>query len=1337
MATRTNLKNSEKSFSMLAIAIAIAGASAITPQIVRADLTWDSSGITPSAPVDGSGNWDTTPLWSNAAGDIAWPNDTTTAVFGNGGAAGTVTLNTPITVGGLTFNAVASGNYLIAAALPADTLTLSGATPTVNVNAGATPTISAIVAGTSGLNYTGTGMLILSGPNTYSGTTTINSGQLQITNAAGFGTSTVNIISGGTANANNTGNVTNAFNIAGNGSGAQLGALINQNHSETYNGLITLTANARIGNGGFTSTFTGGITGNANLEFFGNSSGTATFKFNNNVAPAGVYNWTGNTTITAAGSGNTLLQFGASTIFPATSVVTLNATSTGLAEIDMTGRSETIAGLNSSGNAANDRIFDNATGNSTLTITNTAASSFAGTISSGPSTGTLSLTKTGTGMQTLSSANTYAGNTTISGGTLSVTSSLLSTGNVVLNAATLAGTGSVGLLKFNNAAAIINPGATGAGSVGTLTAASLTTTQTGTMQFDLFNGSLPATNDAVVVNSAVTFTAATAIAPSAGAQAGTYTILTAPSITYTATPLLTTPTGIRSGTTYTLVNNPTNMQVVVAGGPVNITWAGSVAGFTANSADGATWDNLIGTGPGVSNDQNWSNASTQDFYYEGDNVTFDETGSPNHNVNLTTNVSPGSVTFTNAATYTISGTGAIVGSTSLALNGTGTVILTTANTYSGGTTIGAGATLQVGDGSNTSAAIGTGPLSIAGSLIFDYSGNPSATSYTVIGAGSISLPTNGTKTFSLHWTGNNSGFNGNVSIGNGNRLEVSGASANLGPAASITVQNGGAFYSNGAGNFAGSLAIAGSGWSADPTAGTFGALRIDSSPTTFSGPILLTGNAEIYVTGAAATISGNITDANNGFTLAKAGSNFLIVSGNNTYTGGTDIAGGTLQLASATALPGTGIVTLGSAIALGSSAANANGTLDLNGLNAIVGGLATSGTSTSNTIGSSSTTSPSTLTFAGGTSSFSGKIVDALQTGNQTTALSVSSGALTLTSVNTYTGNTSVNAAATLTIALGGDISAATPLVVNGTLNFANATQTIASLNSSTGGTVNLNTTALTVTGGGTFVGTVQDGGTNGRLIIPVAATFTSGPVNVTTLEVDGKHILASTSPSKIGSLALAGTYGGSASDTTSVWTGSLDLTISKLIVEDSSGTRAADLAQIKNEALTVNTAGGTVGIYSSTANAANMAAGKVVKVVAVSDNAVRMATFPAGSTNFGGVNNVDVSSILVAAVFKGDANMDGVVDIQDLTDVANHWQQSVTDWSQGDFDGSNFVDIQDLTAVANNWQAGVGAGGGSSFSDALAQIGGFKPAATPEPASLAVLGLGGLVLSSRRRRQA
>src|SRR4051794_1402058 len=100
----------------------------------QAQLTWDSSGANPTAPVDGSGNWNTTsPLWSNGTADSIWTNDgSATAVFGfaaGTGTAGTVTVTTPINVAGLVFNAPHAGSYTIADNGGGNTITLSGTTP--------------------------------------------------------------------------------------------------------------------------------------------------------------------------------------------------------------------------------------------------------------------------------------------------------------------------------------------------------------------------------------------------------------------------------------------------------------------------------------------------------------------------------------------------------------------------------------------------------------------------------------------------------------------------------------------------------------------------------------------------------------------------------------------------------------------------------------------------------------------------------------------------------------------------------------------------------------------------------------------------------------------------------------------------------------------------------------------------------------------------------------------------------------------------------------------------------------------------------------------------------
>ena len=90
-----------------------------------------------------------------------------------------------------------------------------------------------------------------------------------------------------------------------------------------------------------------------------------------------------------------------------------------------------------------------------------------------------------------------------------------------------------------------------------------------------------------------------------------------------------------------------------------------------------------------------------------------------------------------------------------------------------------------------------------------------------------------------------------------------------------------------------------------------------------------------------------------------------------------------------------------------------------------------------------------------------------------------------------------------------------------------------------------------------------------------------------------------------------------------------------------------------------------------------------------------------------------------------GDANLDGRVDINDLTIVlTNFGKTSGMSWGTGDFIGDGKVDINDLTIVLTNfgWNAWTSAAG----------VG-----AVPEPSSLAILGVAaiGLIGYACRRR--
>ena len=83
-----------------------------------------------------------------------------------------------------------------------------------------------------------------------------------------------------------------------------------------------------------------------------------------------------------------------------------------------------------------------------------------------------------------------------------------------------------------------------------------------------------------------------------------------------------------------------------------------------------------------------------------------------------------------------------------------------------------------------------------------------------------------------------------------------------------------------------------------------------------------------------------------------------------------------------------------------------------------------------------------------------------------------------------------------------------------------------------------------------------------------------------------------------------------------------------------------------------------------------------------------------------------------------GDADLDGKVDVFDLAILGNHYNlPGPWDWEHADFTGDGLVDVFDLGILGNNY-GNAGAG---------------QP--VPEPAALALLGLGGMALLRRKRR--
>jgi len=162
------------------------------------------------------------------------------------------------------------------------------------------------------------------------------------------------------------------------------------------------------------------------------------------------------------------------------------------------------------------------TNNAAIVLNHTGAFTLANIIS-----GSGSLTNLG-GSPSLTGASTYAGNTTVSGGTLFVnnlTGSGTGGGTVnVQSGATLGGTGTISGAVSVQSGANLAPGNTGLGSIGTLTInGSLTLGASSANNFEV-NGSTPA-NDSVALGSTVTYGGALNITASGTFTAGQQFVL--------------------------------------------------------------------------------------------------------------------------------------------------------------------------------------------------------------------------------------------------------------------------------------------------------------------------------------------------------------------------------------------------------------------------------------------------------------------------------------------------------------------------------------------------------------------------------------------------------------------------------------------------------------------------------------------------------------------------------------------------------------------------------------------------------------------------------------------
>jgi autotransporter-associated beta strand protein len=383
------------------------------------------SGFPASAVTTAVYNTLSTPVWTlNGSGDWSEAANWRYGIIGEGGGItadfskltlngdATVTLDSALTIGSLTFGDTGNAFGWTVAGTPALTLNNLGGTPSVTVLQ-RTTTLTVPVAGGSGLAKDGPGTLVLGGPNSYTGSTAVNGGTLVLQGAS----------------------VSNNYAIS---PGAVLELNVatgSRDHpATTFNGTGTLRKTSA---GSF-------VVGSAPCTFALGSGALIDIQAGTLVGGSFANEvWTANLAD---------LNVAAGAIFDA--VEATSVANNGVFVDALTGAGTIKVGY--PGSYANRITFgvDNGSG------------SFSGVLVDSSAPG--SFVKAGSGSQTLGGACTYTGTTTVNGGALIVNGSLSASSAVtVASAATLGGSGNAAGVVTVNSGATLAPGNNNAGSLAT------------------------------------------------------------------------------------------------------------------------------------------------------------------------------------------------------------------------------------------------------------------------------------------------------------------------------------------------------------------------------------------------------------------------------------------------------------------------------------------------------------------------------------------------------------------------------------------------------------------------------------------------------------------------------------------------------------------------------------------------------------------------------------------------------------------------------------------------------------------------------------------------------
>ena len=762
-------------------------------------------------------------------------------------------------------NTYSGGTVVEAGTLQGTTQSLQGAitnNAVVVFDQATNGTYAGVMSGSGSLTKNGVGTVTLTGANSYTGGTVVNAGVLQLGAGASLATGSALTVNGGTFDLNGNSQTVGALSGAGGVIALGGGTLTTDSASNT-----TLSS-AISGGGGFVKQGTGLLT------------------------LTGANTYTGGTTVNDG-----TLQLGASGSLASGGALTVNG-----GTFDLNGNSQTVGTLSGTGGTI-------ALGGGVLTTSSANDSTLASAL-----TGSGSLVKQGDGTLTLTGTNSYSGGTTVSGGILQGNTSSLQ-GAITNNASVVFDQGVSGSYAgvMSGSGALTKTGAGTLSLTGANSYSGGTTVSEGTLQLGA-GGSL-ASGGALAINGG-TFDlggnnqTVGALSGTGGAIALGGGTLTANSAINTALASAISGSGgfVKQGSgvlTFTGTNSYSG-GTTVSQGTLRLGAGGSLASGGALAVNGGTFD--LG----------------------GNNQTVGALSGTGGAITL----GSGTLTTNSASNTTLAST--ISGSGGLVKSGTGTLILSGANSYTGGTVV-TGGVLQGNSTSlqgaivNNASVVFDQDMGAAGSISIGGPRLPGGSETMMgggAGAGNGTSPLAGAGTLTLNQTAG--GTSNGAPPAGGTPLTI-GTAASLSGTGALMTTSGGTLVLTGSNTFAGGTTVSAGGTTIfvsgipaqPPGSGTYAGNMSGTGSLTKTGAatLLLTGTNSYSggtivsggtLAGNTSSLQGNILNnaavmfdqASNGTyagvmsgagALTKMGVATLILTGANSYSGGTTVSGGVLQ----------------------------------------------------------------------------------------------------------------------------------------------------------------------------------------------------------------------------------------------------------------------------------------------------------------------------------------------------------------------------------------------------------------------------------------------------------